>query len=147
MRRFAALAMLSFGAACSASPTATGAKPLTDAYLLKAVDGHTLPAHRDPGNSSRVLSGSLRLQPNGYFVLAESDSSWDDGGFIQEDYAEGGTWTADGTMLILSDTATDMNDTYGAAPSTYFGTIAPHTVLLTVATNDGSKPHVFQYDR
>ena len=147
MRRFAALAMLSFGAACSASPTATGAKPLTDAYLLKAVDGHTLPAHRDPGNSSRVLSGSLRLQPNGYFVLAESDSSWDDGGFIQEDYTDGGTWTVDGTMLILSDTATDRNDTYGAAPSTYFGTIAAHTVLLTLATDDGSKPHVFQYGR
>ena len=147
MRCFAALAILCFGVACGGVPTEAGPLSLTDTYMLKSVDRETLPAPLDPRASSNVLSGSLTLQPNGYFVLAGSDSSWNGRSVVRDDWTDGGTWTADGSMLILSDTAAEAFDTYGAAASTYFGRIAAHTVSLTMATNDGSKTHLFEYTR
>jgi hypothetical protein len=147
MRCFAALAILGVALACNAGPTDAAAASLTDTYILESVDRDTLPAHLDPLASASVVSGALTLQPNGYFVLAERDSIWTGRGFSREDYTDGGTWTVDGSMLILSDTASGENDAYGAAASIYFGRIAPHTVLLTIATDHASGTHVFEYAR
>jgi hypothetical protein len=136
---------LSFALACNDSPTDAGTVSLTDTYLLNSVDRQALPAHPEASGFWRVISGSLALRPNGYFVLTESDSSWNGRAFIREDYTNGGTWTADGAMLILNDTASGARDTYGAGVSSYFGTIGSRTVWLTIATDEDSKTHVFQY--
>jgi hypothetical protein len=148
VRRFVVLAMLSLLGACSETPTVAGAAPLTDTYVLESVDGGTLPVSPVPGGSWHVVSGSLTLQPDGYFVLAESDSSWNGRAVIRDNRTDGGTWTMDGSMLILSDTALEANDAYGAAAaSTYFGRVASHTVLLTIATDDATRTHLYQYER
>jgi len=116
--------------------------------MLKIVDGDTLPVHlNDSGSSLQVVSGSLNLQPNGYFVLAENDMVWTGHAFVQRTSTDGGTWTADGSLLTLGDTATERDDPYGAATSTYTGTIGPHVVSLIIMTNDGSTAHAYRYER
>ena len=99
------------------------------------------------GDSSVVAFGSLDLLPNGYFVLTECDTVWNGHALVRDDRTDGGTWRADGSLLILDDTATTQSDAYGAATSTYVGTIAAHAVFLTIPTGDGSEAHVYRYDR
>jgi hypothetical protein len=94
-----------------------------------------------------VISGSLTLQPDGYYVLSECDSIWNGHSFARDDRTEGGTWIADGSLLTVSDTATGMMDTYGATAEMYFGSIAPHAVLLTMPTDDGTETHIYRYQR
>jgi hypothetical protein len=107
-----------------------------------------LPAHLDfPGGASEVVSGSLTLLPNGYFVLAESDTVWNGHVFVREDWTDGGTWTADGAILALSDTSAEGQDAYGAETSTYVGTIALHTAWVPIPSRDGRKIHVYRYER
>lgn len=146
MRHFVTCAV--FLAACFNGVTATQQDSLADAYTLQSVDLESLPALADGSTGSRwVLSGSLLLRPDGYYVLSERDSIWNGHTFSREDDIEGGTWMADGSMLTLSDTATAMIDTYGAAAPTYFGSIRPDVMLLTVPTDDGAKTHVYRYAR
>jgi hypothetical protein len=145
MRWFVAFTIL-FVAACFERVTATQEDPPADAYTLKSVDLDSLPAPAGGSSGSRwVLSGSLTLQPDGYYILSERDSIWNGRAFTREEETEGGTWIADGSMLMLSDTTTGMIDTYGAAAPTYYGSIAPHAVLLTIPTEDGTETHVYRY--
>lgn len=147
MHRFAILALL-FLAACISDVTPPGADAQPDTYTLELVDQASLPATTDHANHSRwVLSGSLTLQPDGYYVLSESDSTWDGRAFIGEDRTEGGTWMADGSLLTLTDTATEVLDTYGAGSPAYVGSIAPHIVMLTIPADDGTGSDVYRYER
>src|SRR5689334_575537 len=145
MRCFVAFTVLLLGA-CIERVTATQEDPLANAYTLESVDLDVLPAAADGTRGSRwVLSGSLTLQPDGYYVLSERDSVWNGRAFSREDETEGGTWTAGGSLLTLSDTATEMVDTYGPATLTYRGSIAPNAVQLTIPTEDGTAAHVYRY--
>lgn len=147
MRYFVAIA-IPFLAACISSVTATEEDPQTGAYTLKSVDLESLPAPAGSASGSRwLLSGSLTLQPDGYYVLSERDSIWNGRAFARDERREGGTWIADGSSLTLTDTATEMIDTYGATTTTYFGSIASHAVLLTVPTDEDIETHVYRYER
>jgi hypothetical protein len=145
MRCFLAFTVLFLGA-CIESVTATQVDPLANAYTLESVDLHLLPVPADGTTGSRwVLAGSLTLQPDGYYVLSERDSVWDGRSFSREEETEGGTWTVDGSLLTLSDTASEMVDTYGAAALIYHGGIAPNAVQLTILTQDSTEAHVYRY--
>jgi hypothetical protein len=147
MRYFPAF-VIPFLVACSSSVPTSVADPLANVYTLESVDTDSLPAPADHASASRwVLSGSLTLQPDGYYVLAERDSIWNGRSFTRDERREGGTWIADGSLLTLSDTTTETIDTYGPGAETYFGSVAPHTVLLTVAADDGTAPHIYRYER
>ncbi|HEY2855443.1 MAG TPA: hypothetical protein VGJ18_21535 [Gemmatimonadaceae bacterium] len=146
MRHLIAFATLCC-AACASSVTATEANTQASSYALESVDEDALPAQPEYSSRSRwVLSGSLTLDPSGYFVLSESDSIWNGRAFAREDRMEGGQWTADGSLLTLSDTSAESNDPYGAA-TTYIGGIAADGVLLTIATADGTETHTYLYRR
>jgi hypothetical protein len=147
MRWFVAFTVLLLGA-CIESVTATQENPLANAYTLESVDLDSLPAKADGTSGSRwVLSGSLTLQPDGYYVLSERDSVWNGRGFYREEEIEGGRWTTDGSLLTLSDTAGEMVDPYGPATLTYHGGIVPDAVQLTIPTVDGTEAHVYRYGR
>jgi hypothetical protein len=147
MRRFMEIVILSFAAlGCGAAPVGIEATTAADTYLLKTVDGAGLPAHPDRSGSRLVMSGSLTLQPDGYFVLAESDSVWNGRELVPERWSEGGTWAVDGSILTLTDTATDATDMYGQASSLYFGSIASQTVFLRLPTEDGTTIHAYWYE-
>src|SRR3954467_3253641 len=128
MRRFIEIVTLSCALGCGAGPS--GIEPITvaDTYLLKTVDGDALPVNPDASGSRLVVSGSLTLQPNGYFVLAESDSIWNGVKFVPKQWSEAGSWAIDGSILTLTDTAGDAVDTYGPRSSLYFGSIASQRV-------------------
>src|SRR5947209_1493667 len=77
------------------------------AYSLASVNRDSLPAVADRASVPRwVRSGSLVLQPDGYYVLSESDSIWNGRSLASVDRTEGGIWTADASVLALTDTAT-----------------------------------------
>lgn len=148
MRCLAVLAVPCFGLACYGYSTEAAARPPDGAYTLESVDQRGLPARIGyDGDSSQVVTGSLDLQPNGYFVLAERDTVWNGHAWVRNDWTDGGTWTADGSLLILDDTTSRQSDAYGAATSTYIGTMTAHAVSLTIPTNDGGEAHVYRYDR
>jgi hypothetical protein len=147
MRHFAGFALLLL-TACIRGSSATQPDPETGAYTLDSVDGDTLPTQPEYSTRSRwVLSGSLTLQPNGYFVLLERDSVWTGLTFVREEWAAGGQWMVDGSMLTLTDTSADQMDAYGGTSATYLGSIAPSGVLLRLATDDGSEDHMYRYTR
>jgi len=147
MRYFVAIA-IPFLAGCISSATATEEDSQTGAYALKSVDRESLPAPAGSASGSRwLLSGSLTLQPDGYYVLSERDSTWDGRAFARDERTEGGTWIVDGSSLTLTDTATEVIDTYGAATTAYFGSIASHAVLLTVPMDEGIETHIYRYER
>jgi hypothetical protein len=147
MRWFVAFTVLLLGA-CIESVTATQEDPLANAYTLESVDLDSLPAKANGTSGSRwVLSGSLTLQPDGFYVLSERDSVWNGRAFSHEDETEGGTWMVDGSLLTLSDTASEMVDTYGPATLTYHGSIVPNVVQLTVLSEDSTEAHVYRYGR
>src|SRR5256885_14107324 len=130
MRRFIEIVILSCAVGCGAVPAGIKATAAADTYRLKTVDGSALPAHTDKSGSRLVVSGSLTLQPDGFFVLAESDSVWNGLKSVPKQWSEGGTWAVDGSMLTLTDTAADATDTYGPQSSLYFGSIASQRVFL-----------------
>lgn len=135
-------------ASCINNVTATGDASTIQAFTLAAVDRDSLPARAGDATTVQwVLSGSLTLQPNGYYVLAERDSTWNGHAFARADRTEGGTWTVDGAMLTLSDTATGEIDSYGAPEAPYFGSIASNVVLLTIPAETGSGSHLYRYQR
>jgi hypothetical protein len=147
MRHFAAFAILLL-AACIGDPTATGPDPHVGTYTLASIDRDTLPAQPDYSSASRwVVSGFLKLQPDGYFVLSQCDSVWNGRAFARQDWTEGGLWTTDGSTLTLSDTAAETIDPYGGGTTTYIGSIAASGVLLTVPTNDGMEVYTYRYRR
>jgi hypothetical protein len=135
-------------ASCINNVTAAGDASPIQAYTLATVDQDSLPVRT--GNASTlqwVLSGSLSLQPNGYFILLERDSTWNGRAFSRTDRTEGGLWAIDGAVLTLSDTATGEIDSYGAPEAPYFGSIAPNVVLLTIPAESGSGSHLYRYQR
>jgi hypothetical protein len=147
MRHLSALLILCV-AGCISGVTALASDAQPTAYLLASVDQDSLPAQADGATAQRwVLSGSLVLQADGYYVLSESDSVWNGRSFARVDRAEGGTWTADGSVLTLTDTATEAIDSYGGASAAYFGTIAPQAVVLTIPSDGGEGSDVFRYER
>jgi hypothetical protein len=146
MRRFIEIVILSCALGCGAVPAGIEATTAADTYLLKTVDGDALPAHTDGSGSRLVVSGSLTLQPDGYFVLAEGDSIWNGLKFVPEEWSEGGTWAVDGSILTLTDTAADATDTYGPQSSLYFGSIASQRVFLRLPAEDGSMSHAYWYE-
>ena len=147
MRRFAIFTIL-FLSACFTNVTGTREDSLANAYTLESVDRDSLPARADASSGSHwVLSGSLTLQPDGYYVISERDSIWNGRTFSRHDETEGGTWTANGSMLTLSDTAAAAMDAYGPAAPNYFGSVAPHAVELMMPTDDGPGTHVYRYAR
>ena len=149
MRRFASFAIL-LVAACTSDVTAraTAPDPQAGTYTLDAVDGDTLPAQPDYSSGSRwVLSGSLTLEPDGYFVLVERDSVWNGRTFAGEEWTKGGQWTTDGSLLTLNDTSAAPIDTYGGGSTTYLGSIASDAVLLRIGADDGTEAHSYQYER
>lgn len=88
----------------------------------------------------------LTLQPDGYFVLAETDSIRSGLEFVAEQRSEGGRWAVDGSMLTLTDTATDVGDSYGLQSSLYFGSIVSQRVFIRVPAEDGSTIHAYWYE-
>lgn len=147
MRRFAVFLHLLL-AGCISRVTATEVDTRDGVYTLASVDLDSLPTRPDYLYSSRwVVSGSLTLQSDGYFVLTERDSVWNGHTFAREDHLEGGRWMSDGSLLTLSDTAGAVLDPYGSAAATYTGSIAPSGVLLTIPADDGTETHVYQYRR
>lgn len=147
MRRFAILAVLPL-IGCISRVTATEPDPRAGAYTLSSVDLDSLPMQPEYSYRSRwVLSGSLTLQPDGYFVLAELDSVWNGHAFARQDHVEGGRWMSDGSLLTLSDTAATEIDPYGSAATSYTGSIAASGVLLTIPADDGTESHMYQYKR
>jgi hypothetical protein len=148
MRRVVMLALLISAVGCNRYTTDVVAASPGGTDSLTSVDHDGLPARLEyEGGSWQVVIGSLNLLPNGFFVLAESDTIWNGHAFVRNDWTDGGTWTADGSMLILADTTDSENDPYGASTSTYLGTITPRAVLLTIPTNDGSDAHVYRYEQ
>lgn len=147
MRQFVVvLALLLAG--CISRVTATEADARDGAYALTSVDLDPLPMQPDYASRSRwVLSGSLTLQADGYFILMERDSVWNGQSFSGQNHIEGGRWTSDGSLLTLSDTTVGALDPYGSATATYVGSIGPQAVLLTIATDDGTETHSYQYRR
>lgn len=147
MRHFAAFAALLL-AACIRNPTTTPPDPQAGTYLLGSVDDDTLPAEPDYSSGSLwVVSGSLTLQPGGYFVLAQRDSVWNGRAFVRESWTKGGQWTSDGSLLTLRDTSTISTDPYGGSTSTYSGAIGANAVLLRIAADDGTQVHTYRYQR
>jgi hypothetical protein len=147
MRHLSAILILCV-AGCVSGLTA----PVDDAppatYSLASVDQHSLPAVADRASAERwVLSGSLVLQPDGYYVLSESDSIWNGRSFAHVDRSEGGIWAADGSVLTLTDSATAAIDSYGGGSTTYSGTIAPQAVVLTILSDDGNGSNIYRYER
>jgi len=147
MRHLSAILILGL-AGCVSSLTAPVDDAQPAAYTLVAVNDESLPAAADRATAPRwVLSGSLVLRPDGYYVLTESDSVWNGRSFNRVDRREGGTWMADGSMLTLTDSATEASDSYGSGSSAYFGTIAPNAVLLTIPSEGGNDSEVYRYVR
>jgi hypothetical protein len=147
MRWFAAIAIL-FLAACMGDVTAAGLNSPPSTYILEAVDRNTLPAPTGYSTASRwVVSGSLTLQPDGYFVLSERDSMWNGHAYARAEWTEGGLWMADASVVTLSDTSSDVTDAYGAGTATYVGSIAADDLLLTIWTDDGTEVHTYRYKR
>ena len=147
MRHLSAVLILGVtGCVSSLSGPVDAAQPT--AYTLLAVNDDSLPAAADRAAAPRwVLSGSLVLRPDGYYVLSESDSVWNGHSFARVDRREGGIWMADGTMLTLTDSATEASDSYGSGSSAYFGTIAPNVVVLTMPSEGGNDSDVYRYIR
>lgn len=147
MRNFAAFAALCL-AACIRNPTTTPPDPRAGTYLLGSVDDDTLPAEPDYSSGSQwVVSGSLTLQPDGYFVLAQRDSVWNGRAFVRDNWTKGGQWTTDGSLLTLSDTSAESADPYGGSTSAYIGVIGADAVLLRIAADDGTEVHTYRYQR
>ena len=147
MRYFVPLMLLCV-ASCINNLTTPGDAAAIQAYTLATVDQDSLPARAgDASTVQWVLSGSLTLQPDGYYILAERDSIWNGRAFARADRTEGGTWAVDGAMLTLSDTATGETDSYGAPEAPYFGRIASNVVLLTIPGETGSGSHLYRYQR
>lgn len=133
---------------CISRVTATEVDARDGAYTLASVDLDSLPAKPEYSYNSRwILSGSLVLEPDGYFVLSERDSVWNGRAFARQDRTEGGRWASDGSLLTLSDTAAGMMDPYGAVATTYNGSITATAVLLTVQSDDGTESHIYRYKR
>lgn len=147
MQYFAVIGILLL-TACINNVTAPEADARSDTFSLVLVDQDSLPAPTDHANRSLwVVSGSLTLQPDGHYLLTERDSVWNGHTFAPEDRKEGGIWVADGSLLTLTDTATQVLDTYGAGSPAYFGSIATHTVVLTIPTDDGTGTDIYRYQR
>lgn len=147
MRVFALLSAL-VCAGCISPVTATEPDARAGVFTLSSIDDDFLPTRPDYSSGSRwVLSGSLTLQPDGYFVLAERDSVWDGHAFAREDRTEGGLWVSDGSLLTLSDTSAGSSDPYGSEAATYVGGISPDAVLLTMQSGDGIESHIYHYKR
>jgi hypothetical protein len=146
MRRFIEIVILSCTSGCGAVPAGIEPTTAADTYLLKTVDGDALPMNPDASGSRLVVSGSLTLQPDGYFVLAESDSIWNGVRFVAKRWSEAGSWAIDGSILTLTDTAADATDTYGPRSPLYFGSIAPQRVFLSLTTEDGRAVHTYWYE-
>lgn len=147
MRRVTVV-VLSFITGCVGGATGPSAPLPSGRYTLTSVDQKSLPVRLDePGQAEQIVAGSLSLEPNGYFVLAESDTIGVGHALVRYDRADGGTWTADGAMLTLSDTAVESRDDYGSATSTYLGWVAPHTIWLTLGEGDGRTSHVYRFDQ
>ena len=147
MRRLAIVAVLLL-VDCISAATTTEPDARAGTYTLTSVDLDPLPTQPDYSSGSRwVLSGSLTLQADGYFVLTERDSVWNGRVYARQDRTESGRWTSDGSLLTLSDTATATGDPYGSATATYIGGISANTVLLTIQADDGTESHSYQYRR
>lgn len=147
MRHSVVLAVLLL-AGCISRETATEPDAHAGTYTLTSIDLDSLPTQPDYSSGSRwVLSGSLTLQADGYFVLSERDSIWNGRAYARQVYTDGGRWTSDGSLLTLSDTAAGTTDPYGSATATYVGGIAAGEVLLTIQADDGTDSHIYQYKR
>jgi hypothetical protein len=147
MRRLPAILILCV-AGCIGGATAPIGDAQSATYTLASVDQESLPAAAEGGSAQRwVLSGSLALQPDGYYLLLESDSIWTGRAFSRVDRKEGGIWTADGSVLTLTDTATEAIDSYGGGSVVYFGTIAPNAVVLTIPNDLGDGSDIYRFER
>lgn len=145
MRRVV-ITVLCLAAACGGAVALTAPPGAAGRYTLISVDQHTLPVHLDDTSGSpQIVAGSLRLEPNGYFVLSVSDSILVAQGAVRNDWSDGGTWAVDGAILTLSDTASEARDDYGAGSSMYVGSIAPHTIWLTLGASDGDAAHLYRF--
>ena len=146
--RLAAVFLVVLLLGCISRVTATETDPRDGVYMLTSIDLDALPMQPEYSNNSRwILSGSLSLQPDGYFVLTERDSVWNGRVVGHEDHVGGGRWVADGSLLTLSDTAAGVMDPYGSPTASYNGSIAASGVLLTIPAADGSEAHIYQYKR
>jgi hypothetical protein len=89
MRHLSAILVLCVAGCISGLSAPADVDPQPTAYALASVNQDSLPAADDHASAQRwVLSGSLVLQPDGYYVLSESDSMWNGRSFAHGDRSD-----------------------------------------------------------
>jgi hypothetical protein len=147
VRRPSLVIVLSAAVACIDNSTGI-AHPVSGTYVLKSIDQGSLPVRLDDdGIVSEVVAGSLSLAPNGYFVFSETDTVRTVRAVARNVWTDGGTWSVDGSLLILSDTSADAIDPYGPETSTYLGSIGTNAVRLNLVRENGGTSHGYIFER